>query len=67
MRQITNFLGLEPFPQSVAKKEWEVFGVTSKIKNMNGKSFERLSNEDIQTIEKIAGQRLELHGYATPP
>ena len=65
-REITDFLGLEPIDDSLLNTNWFVRDKNEPIKNMNTRSFERLSAQDIDDIEKIAGPMLLKHGYQRP-
>lgn len=64
LHAITSFLGLEPFPQSTFQHNWKLQGRNKPIINMNKKSFDRLSEEDIKKIESVAGTQLQIYGYS---
>jgi hypothetical protein len=65
-RRITDFLGLEPLPEELFGRRWKVHGVESAIRNMNGQSVARLSRGEVESIYRVAGERLEKHGYRRP-
>jgi len=66
LKQVTDFIDLDNLPESIFLKPWNVHRVISPITNMNGQSYERLSDQDIATIQRVAGFRLTLHGYEPP-
>jgi len=66
IRTITDFIGEEPLDDNVVNKKRSIHQYNSQIVNMNEHSFKRLSSEDIDIIERVAGNRLALHGYERP-
>jgi len=66
MKRITDFLGLEPIPDEVLWRGWNVHGVESPIRNMNAQSIARLSAADLEKIHQVAGGTLARHGYEMP-
>lgn len=66
MKQVTDFLGIDPFPDSLFNKKWNVRDKKEPIRNMNARSFQRLSESDLDEIESVAGERLKQHGYRRP-
>lgn len=66
VRKVTDFLGIAPLDEDSLAGDWVVHGVKSTIRDMNRASLQRLSNESISGIEKIAGERLKKHGYTHP-
>jgi len=66
LRQITDFIGLEPLRDDLFEQRWTVHGVESTIRNMNEQSFARLSAEDVEKICAVAGERLKKNGYDNP-
>ena len=60
---ITDFLGLDAFPDGHFERNFSIHEKSSEIKNMNYSSFKRLSSEDIAIINSIAGEHLTKYGY----
>ena len=56
-------IGLEKFPDDYFDKSFSVHEKKSTIKNMNASSFKRLSDEDIEQINKHAGDYLTRYNY----
>lgn len=67
LRRITSWLGLQELPISPGNRTWHIHGRAEEVRNMNPESFDRLSDEDTETITGVAGERLEKHGYPTLP
>lgn len=65
-RRMTDFLGLAPIYSERINQTWSVHGVHSEIRNMNSKSFNRLSKSDLDAIESTAGSVLDKYGYERP-
>jgi hypothetical protein len=63
LRAITDFLEIEPLPDEITNKSWEVHGNSSKIRNMNEEGIARLSADEIETIREVAGSVLDKYGY----
>lgn len=66
LRRITDFLGLPPLATGAAAGEMSVHGVVSPVRDMNAESLARLSADDIEAIEGVAGPDLERCGYGHP-
>lgn len=66
LARITEFLGLPPVPDEAVRRNWDVHGARAPIQDMNAESLSRLSSEDIERIEAVAGERLRNHGYRRP-
>jgi hypothetical protein len=64
LREICEFIGIDPKGMSLGGKVWSIHKEASTIKNMNYKSFEKLSEEDCQIIEEIAGDMLKRLNYS---
>lgn len=60
---VTDFLGVEPFPEAVLARSWRVHGVTSPIRNMNPEAIARLSAEDLEEVRAAAGDVLDKYGH----
>jgi hypothetical protein len=61
--KVTNFLEIDPFDDTTLQGDFEVHGNKMKVSNQNHKSFVRLSNEEWQTINDIAGEGLKKYAY----
>ena len=48
----------------VLEGKWKIRRETSTIRNMNYRSFEKLSEEDLKIIEEEAGDMLKKLGYS---
>ena len=67
MSRITRFLDIDPYPDELLRDLLPVHNVTGRsslIRDFNGSSLERLSGDDIRTIEDIAGDVMGRLGYA---
>lgn len=63
VRQITDFLGISPMLDKTLDQGWVVHGERSAIQNMNKKSLDRLTKEDIRKIKRVCHSRLGRYGY----
>ena len=63
LRRITDFVGVDPLDKRVLAQDWNVHGVESTIRNMNGPSLARLSDADRADVLDAAGDVLERWGY----
>ena len=63
LRRITDFIGLDPLDKRLLAQGWNVHGVESTIRNMNGPSLARLSDADRADVLDAAGDVLERWGY----
>ena len=66
INRVTNLLELDPMQSNVSESQWHVHGVSGRIVNMNESSISRLSEDDIDAIRMVAGDRLDIHHYTTP-
>lgn len=66
LEHITAFLGLPPLSAHASGGDFTIHGLRSGIRNMNADSIARLSQGDVDTIERVAGPVLERCGYARP-
>ena len=65
VRKIYRFAGVQAHAmEGVAGKQYHVTGHHSAIRNMNQESIARLSREDIDRINGVAGDTLKKYGYA---
>ncbi len=60
---ITNFLGLEPLPDTILSREFKIHERKDKIANFNKHSLQNLNSEDISMINKNAETTLQKLGY----
>lgn len=66
--EILQFIGLsEAQMGDVQRSSWAIHEQDSSIKNMNGKSFERLTEAELATIESAAGEVLTKLNYRRVP
>jgi hypothetical protein len=63
LRAITDFLEIEPLPEEITDKNWEVHGQSSKIRNMNKQGIEKLSDGDVEKIRNAAAGTLDKYDY----
>ena len=67
LRRLVEFFGLPPFDYEDALSKpipiFKGYRRHAKIRNMNGKSFANLSEEDIEIISREAAPMLEAFGY----
>lgn len=63
LKEIAGFLHLNAFEKSLSEETFDVHKVKSKIENMNASSYAKLSSEDFETINRIAGELIVKLGY----
>ena len=63
LSRIAAFIEIPSFSTDLHKRKWVVHGLESKIQNMNFKSIENLTIQDINSIEVIAQSTLSKYGY----
>jgi hypothetical protein len=63
LRAITDFLQIDPLPDEIINKSWEVHGSSSRIRNMNEDGIAKLSADDIAKIREAASGALDKYGY----
>lgn len=61
--QIAAFVGLDPFPTLSEGAEFAIHERKEGLKNMNQQSIDKLTAEQIATINEVAGGMLERLGY----
>jgi hypothetical protein len=66
MAKITDFLGIDAFPDGTSKRGWTIHEDRSGIRNMNPESLAGLSEEDLDRIDEVAGDQLRKYGYTRP-
>lgn len=63
LKKILKFIELDQYGEINIKKQWPIHERHEGIRNMNNDSISRLSNDDIQTINHVAGDSLIHFGY----
>ncbi|KGM06563.1 Sulfotransferase [Methylophaga thiooxydans] len=63
LAKIFKFLDLADHPVKVKELDWKVHGTKSKVKDMNSKSIQGLSQKDLDEVTLIAGEWLKKFGY----
>lgn len=63
---IYKFLGLKNKITWTTGTKWKIHDYNMEIKNLNAKSIERLTVNDISNIEKVASSMLDYYGYKPP-
>ncbi|MEJ2237990.1 MAG: sulfotransferase [Gemmatimonadales bacterium] len=66
LKEIAAFLELPAFPQSVTERQWSIKNRYEPILDMNRRSLERLSEQDFEIVERVAGHTLQKYGYHRP-
>jgi hypothetical protein len=61
--QLAEFLGLQPFPALPEDEAFRIHERKDSVKDLNAVSIEKLTAEQIDTINAIAGDCLERFGY----
>lgn len=65
--EVCQFIGIASEPLlDIGQQTLDVTGYSSTVKNMNASSLKRLNAEDVQTIQRVAGERLTAWGYDAP-
>ena len=63
LKKITDFIGIQPMPPEVLRRDWSIDEMNSSIVNMNSIGLERLNAGDFERIESVAGNVLKKYGY----
>jgi len=63
LNKITKFIGIDDFAQFESDREWSIHERDEKVRNMNDESISRLTSEQIQRINDVAGDMLDAFGY----
>lgn len=67
LAEVCQFIGIPSEPLlDIGQQTLDVTGYNSTVKNMNASSLKRLTAEDVQTIQRVAGERLAQWGYEAP-
>lgn len=66
LNKVTEFLGLAAIDKQVFERSWFIGDQLEPVQDMNAKSIQRLSENDICDIERVAAASLSRHGYSRP-
>lgn len=66
LAKITDFLEVSPLAEENWRGSWSIHEKDSTIRNMNERSFVSLSLNEIDAIERVAGDKLRDLGYDFP-
>lgn len=66
LNSITDYLGLSRFSDAMAQGNFSIHEKESRIENMNASNMARLTANDIQCMNAIAGEMLKKYGYLMP-
>ncbi len=63
LNKITNFIGIDDFQAFESDRNWSIHERNEQVRNMNNESISRLSKQQIETINDVAGDMLDEFGY----
>lgn len=63
LNRITDFIGIDGFDAFESDRQWSIHERDEKIRNMNDESISRLSTQQIEIINDVAGDMLDEFGY----
>ncbi len=63
LNKITNFVGISDFESFESDRSWSIHERDEQIRNMNADNIERLSREQIDLVNQVAGDMIESFGY----
>jgi hypothetical protein len=63
LNRITNFVGISNFESFESERSWSIHERDEQVRNMNAESIERLSREQIDLVNQVAGDMIESFGY----
>lgn len=63
LNKITNFVGIANFEGFESDRSWSIHERDERVRNMNAESIERLSREQIDLVNHVAGDMIESFGY----
>jgi len=63
LNKITDFIGLPGFENFENDRSWSIHERDEQVRNMNQESIDRLSPEQIEQINQIAGEMIDSFGY----
>ncbi len=63
LNRITRFIGIDDFEGFEQDRSWSIHERDEKVRNMNQESIDRLDDEQIATINEVAGDMLDRFNY----
>lgn len=63
LNTITDFIGIPGFENIEKDRSWSIHERDEKVRDMNLDSIKRLTSEQIEMINRIAGDSIESYGY----
>ena len=63
LNKITNFVGIANFEGFESDRSWSIHERDERVRNMNAESIERLTREQIDLVNQVAGDMIESFGY----
>jgi hypothetical protein len=63
LNRITNFVGISNFESFESGRSWSIHERDEQVRNMNAESIERLTREQIDLVNQVAGDMIESFGY----
>jgi hypothetical protein len=63
LNRITDFLSIEQFDSFESERSWSIHERDEQVRNMNAESIRRLSREQIDLLNQVAGDMIESFGY----
>ena len=63
LNKITDFIGIPEFDSFEADRSWSIHERDERIRNMNAESIQRLSRQQIDLINHVAGDMIDSFGY----
>lgn len=63
LNKITDFIGIEPYEKFENDKIWSIHERNEQVRNMNPESIKKLTREQIDKINIVAGDMIEQFGY----
>lgn len=64
LNKITDFIGVEKFEKFETGRNWSIHERDEQVRNMNEESIKRLTQEQLQIINEVAGEMLDSYGYS---
>lgn len=63
LNSITDFIGIKNFEAFESDRQWSIHERDEQVRNMNQESIARLSTEQVDLINQVAGDMLDEFGY----
>ncbi len=63
LNRLAEFLGLPPFPEAAYSDSFKIHERNDSVRDLNKVSIDRLSPEQVRTVNQVAGDCLRHHGY----